>query len=154
MRWLNFLVAATTWEVNLRFWLISRHFIDFMLPGEIKYRSYCRVDCIFAVFFATKASGIKEYLGRTNKTRTFIGSTEDLSGVAWDEKNQQLYYCSSDNIYRASGDGTSVKSVFNSRDGEFASLKFCRFYLKKSKINLWHVKTRFILQTEVWPPCH
>ena len=76
------------------------------------------------IFYGTWGGGIKVYWEELNEVHTFIPSSEDLEGVAWDDDNQRLYYCSHSNIYRINRDGTGVQIVFSSDRCMFVSYFF------------------------------
>ena len=58
---------------------------------------------------------VKVYSEFTNEVESFVDTPIDewTRGLAWDEKNQQLYYCTGRSIHRVHGDGSSVKVVFS-----------------------------------------
>lgn len=64
------------------------------------------------LIFGTVGAGIKTYSKRKNQVDTMIDSSENLSGVAWDPVNKQLYFCRAQAIYRARHDGSNVRTVF------------------------------------------
>ena len=73
------------------------------------------------IYFATAYGGIKVYSEEANDVETFVNSTENLQGVAWDPKFQQLYFSTfsspTSRIYRANADGTEVAVILNSSSG-------------------------------------
>ena len=73
------------------------------------------------IYFATSGGGIKVYSEATDQVETFVNSTENLSGVAWDPEGQYLYFSRPtlpSRIYRANADGSQVEIVFSSSSCE------------------------------------
>ena len=74
------------------------------------------------IIFGTQGAGVKFYSEDTNGVRDFINNTNDVEGVAWDDKHKHVYYSFGSKLSRAKADGTEAQVVFENTACEFCTV--------------------------------